>query len=256
MKGTAFDLTGRVALVTGGSKGLGQAIARTFAQAGADVIISARHESDLARVAEEIRAESGGRIAYVVADLLKRADTERLADAALAQFGKVDILVNNAGTNRPQPIDEISDKDWDELFELNVTSCMLLTRRLAPQMKERRWGRIIYMSSMMAIATAAGRSIYSATKAALIGMTRASALDLGPFGITVNCLAPGLIDTELSQATLTPERRAVIIPRVALERSGRPEEVAAPALLLASNAGSYITGSVLVVDGGITARVF
>ena len=192
-----FDLAGRVALVTGGSKGLGKAMARAFAAAGANVVISSRHEDELRQAADEITHGLPARAAYVVADVSRRPEAERLAREACQPFGRIDILVNNAGGNVPQPIDEITDDEWDHLLELNLTSCMVLTRALVPGMKERRWGRVIHISSIMGLASKEGRNAYSATKAALIGMARSSALELGPFGITVNCLAPGPFLTDL-----------------------------------------------------------
>ncbi len=256
MKGTIFDLTGRSALITGGSKGIGRAIATIFAQAGADVMISSRHEDTLAATASDIRRYTGARVEYLVADMNRRDDVVRLAEAAVATLGKVDILVNNAGNNVVQQVDEIRDADWDRLVEMNLTSCMVLTRRSRPGMKERRWGRVIHISSIMALASTAGRNTYSATKAALVGLTLASSLDLGPYNVTVNCIAPGPIATDMPMSILSAEQQAALAARTALNRWARPEEVAPPALLLASEAGSYITGSVLVVDGGALARVF
>ena len=251
-----FDLTGRVALVTRGSKGLGRAMARGFAEAGADVVISSRHGDELESAAAEIRSGTGVRVGHFVADMTRREDVRRLADSALAEMGHVDILVNNAGTNTPQPIDEILDEDWDRLVELNLSSCMALTRALVGQMKERRWGRIIHISSIMGFTSAPGRSAYSATKSALTGLARAGANDLGAFGITVNCLAPGPFLTDLPASLLTEEQRSTFAKRTALGRWGRPEELVGPALLLASEAGSYITGTTLVVDGGALVNVF
>jgi gluconate 5-dehydrogenase len=256
MKNNLFDLAGRVALVTGGSKGLGLAMARGFAEAGADIVISSRHEDELKQAAAEIRKAGGGRVEYVVADMVERRDVARLAETALARLGRVDILVNNAGTNNPQSIDQIRDEDWDRIIELNLTSCMALTRDLVPQMKERRWGRVIYMSSIMGLASKDGRGPYSATKSALLGLARAAALDLGEFGITVNCIAPGPFMTDLPGKMLTDEQKKVFADRTALGRWGQPREMAGPALLLASEAGGYITGSVLVVDGGSLVKTF
>jgi NAD(P)-dependent dehydrogenase (short-subunit alcohol dehydrogenase family) len=256
MHPTIFDLTGRSALITGGSKGIGRAIATLFAQAGADVLISSRHEDTLAAAASEIRQHTGARVEHFVADMNRRDDTVRLADAAVATLGKVDILVNNAGNNVVQQIDEIRDADWDRLVEMNLTSCMVLTRALVPGMKERRWGRVIHISSIMALASTPGRNTYSATKAALIGMTMASSLELGPYNVTVNCIAPGPIATDMPMSILSVEQQAALAARTALNRWAKPEEVAPAALLLASEAGSYITGSTLVVDGGALARVF
>src|SRR5947209_2242626 len=141
-----FNLNGKVALVTGGSKGLGQAMARGLAEAGADVVISSRHEDELRRALDAILDGTGRRGRYVVADLARREEAARLARTALELMGRVDILVNNAGTNRPQAIDAISDEVWDQVLELNLSSVMALTRALVPQMRSRRWGRVIHIS--------------------------------------------------------------------------------------------------------------
>ena len=249
-----FNLTGKVALVTGGSKGLGKAMARGLAEAGADVVISSRHEEELRPALSEILQGTGRKGEYFVADMGRRDQVERLARSAVDFLGRIDILFNNAGTNRPQPIDEIKDKDWDEVMEINLHSIMVLTRALVPQMKARRWGRIIHTSSIMALVSNHGRSAYSATKAALIGMCRGMALDLGAYGITVNCLAPGPFLTDLPARVLSSEEKEAFARMTALGRWGDPKELVGPALLLASDAGSYITGQTLVVDGGFVAR--
>lgn len=256
MKDTRFDLTGRVALVTGGSRGIGRAIAGGFALAGADLFLCSRNEEHLKAAADEIREQAGVRVESLAADMAVRDDVARVAQAALERLGRVDVLVNNAGWNIPQAIDEIRDEDWSYCVELNLNSVMGLTRALVPQMKERRWGRVIHISSIMALGSTPKRNVYSATKAALIGMARASAMDLGPFGVTVNCIAPGPIATEMPMSILSKEQQDSFSARAAVGRWGRPEELVGPALLLASEAGSYITGTVLVVDGGVTANVF
>jgi NAD(P)-dependent dehydrogenase (short-subunit alcohol dehydrogenase family) len=249
-----FDLTGKVALVTGGSKGLGKAMARVLAEAGADIVISSRHEDELKPALAEILQGTGRRGAYVVADLSRRPEAERLARAALDRMGRVDILVNNAGSNIPQAIDQIKDESWDQIMELNLSSIMALTRALVPQMKERRWGRIIHISSIMGFVSKEGRNAYSATKSALLGLARANALDLGAHGITVNCIAPGPFLTDLPGRLLSDEEKRDFARNTALGRWGEPDELQGPILLLASNAGSYITGETLVVDGGWLAR--
>jgi len=256
MRNALFDLSGRVALVTGGSKGIGRAIAGGFAGAGAEVFLCARTEEPLRKAAEEIRRESGVRVEYTTADMAVRADVKRVAREALEELGRVDILVNNAGWNVPQAIDEIRDEDWNHVVELNLNSVMAMTRAIVPQMKQRRWGRVIHISSIMGLGSTSKRNVYSATKAALIGMAHASALDLGPFGITVNCIAPGPIATEMPMSILSRQQQDAFSARTALGRWGRPDEIAGPALLLASEAGSYITGACMVVDGGIMANVF
>lgn len=251
-----FDLSGRTALVTGGSRGLGLAMARGFARAGADVVLASRDQAALERALGDVLAETSVRGAAIAADMTRRDDVARLADEACRRMGRIDILVNNAGGNRPQAIDQITDEAWDEIVELNLNSCMALSRAIVPQMKERRWGRILHISSIMGLASKEGRDSYSATKSALIGLARAMALDLGPFGITVNCLAPGPFLTDLPGKLLSAAEKQVFADRTALGRWGDPEELVGPALLLASDAGSYITGTTLVVDGGTLCKTF
>lgn len=251
MNNTLFDLSGKVALVTGGSKGLGKAMARGFAEAGANIVISSRHEDELQTALAEITADTEVKGAYFVADMNDRSQVKQLAKDALANMGKVDILVNNAGSNAPEAAEEIDEDSWDRILELNLTSCMLLTRELIPQMKQRQWGRIIHISSIMGLSSAPKRGVYSATKSALIGLARAGALELGSYGITVNCIAPGPFLTDLPRTMFSEEQLATFAERTALKRWGEPRELAGPALLLASDAGSYITGSTLLVDGGV-----
>jgi NAD(P)-dependent dehydrogenase (short-subunit alcohol dehydrogenase family) len=253
---TPFCLQGRSALVTGGSRGLGKEMARLLAQAGASLVISSRTESQLNQTARELAEATGARVEPVVADMSRRSEAERLAVAAVERLGKIDVLISNAGYNIPQPVERIRDEDWDRLLELNLSSSMVLTRALVPGMKERGWGRVIYTSSIMAFTSTGDRVAYSATKAALNGMVKANALGLGPHGITVNCIAPGPFATEMPMTLLTAEQKARFTERTALGRWGRPEELAPLVLLLASDAGSYITGTVLVIDGGATARMF
>lgn len=251
-----FDLSGRVALVTGGSKGLGKAMARGFAEAGAEIMISSRHEDELRTAAADIAAGLNVRVEWMAADMANREQADALARDTLSRMGHVDILVNNAGSNIPQPIDGVSDESWDQILELNLSSCMRLTRALVPQMKTRRWGRIIHISSVLGLGGKEQRNSYCATKSGLIGLARASALDVGPYNITVNCIAPGPFLTDLPGKLLSDEQKQAFAETTALGRWGRPEELAGPALLLASEAGSYITGTVLVVDGGTLSRVF
>jgi NAD(P)-dependent dehydrogenase (short-subunit alcohol dehydrogenase family) len=254
MKYNGFDLTGKTALVTGGSKGLGKAMARGLAEAGADVFLASRSESELKAALREVLDGTGRRGGYAVADLSRRGEADRLAKAALAQMGRVDVLINNAGTNQPQAIDEITDEVWDKILELNLSSVMELTRALVPQMKQRRWGRIIHISSVMGFVSKEKRNIYSATKAALLGLARASALDLGAFGVTVNCIAPGPFMTDLPMSVLSDAEKKAFADRTAVGRWGEPRELVGPALLLASDAGAYITGQTLIVDGGYICR--
>jgi NAD(P)-dependent dehydrogenase (short-subunit alcohol dehydrogenase family) len=249
-----FNLTGKTALVTGGSKGLGKAMARALAEAGADVMITSRHEDELRAALSEILEGNSRKGRYAVADMAQRNEVRRLAQVALQEMGKIDILINNAGTNTPQPIDQIRDEDWDRIMEINLHSCMSLTRALVPGMKERHWGRVIHIASMMALISKEGRDTYCASKAALIGMTRASALELGPFGITVNCIAPGWFLTELPARLLSAEEKENARKGTALGRWGDPKELCGPMLMLATDAGAYVTGTTLIVDGGYICR--
>jgi NAD(P)-dependent dehydrogenase (short-subunit alcohol dehydrogenase family) len=254
MPTNVFDLTGRVALVTGGNKGLGKAMARGLAEAGADVFIASRHEDQLKAALDEILAGTGRKGGYAVCDVSDRDDVKRLARTALDRMGRVDILINNAGMNAPQAIDQVADDTWDRVVEVNLNSVMALTRALVPQMKERKWGRIVHISSIMGQVSKEGRNVYSATKAALMGLAKASALDLGPFNITVNCIAPGPFLTDMPMSVLSDAEKKIFADRTALGRWGQPRELVGPALLLCSDAGSYVTGQVLFVDGGYLAR--
>lgn len=257
MQHSPFNLTGRTALITGGSKGIGFAIASGFARAGADLFLCSRGQERLDQAVAELRSLAPDvKIEAMIADMARREEANRLAAEAVDRLGKVDILVNNAGWNIPQPIDEIKDEDWDYCVELNLNSVMALTRAIVPGMKQRGWGRVIHISSIMGLGSTPKRNVYSATKAALIGMCRATALDLGPHGITCNCIAPGPIATEMPMSILSKEQQDSFSNRTAIGRWGKPEEIAGPALLLASDAGSYITGETIVVDGGIMCNVF
>lgn len=249
-----FNLKGRSALVTGGSRGLGKAMARGFAECGAKVMICSRSEEELQSAVREISDGLDVEVRYVVTDMSKRDEVDALAAAALDAFGTVDILVNNAGVNTPQPIDEVTDEAWDRVLEINLTAIMRLTRALVPAMKAQRWGRVIHISSVLGVGSKPGRNAYSATKAALMGLAKASALDLGPFGVTVNCIGPGPFLTDMPMSLLSEAEKEEFSNVTALKRWGQPRELAGPALMLASEAGSYITGEMLLVDGGAFAR--
>ncbi|HKB03367.1 MAG TPA: SDR family oxidoreductase [Gemmataceae bacterium] len=249
-----FDLSGRVALVTGGNKGLGKAMARGLAQAGADIFLASRNEAELKAAVDAITAETGRKGGYCVTDVTRRDDVNRLARTALEKMGRVDILINNAGMNAPEPIDAIKDETWDTVLETNLSSVMALTRALVPQMRARKWGRIIHISSVMAFVSKEKRNAYSASKAALMGLAHASALDLGQDGVTVNCIAPGPFLTDMPLSILSAEEQREFARTTALNRWGQPDELVGPMLLLASDAGSYITGHTLVVDGGFLTR--
>lgn len=247
--GSQFDLTGRVALVTGGSRGLGRAMARGLALAGADLAIVSRAEEDLRTALDEILAGTERAGVYVAADLTRRGEADRVASEVLDRLGRVDILVSNAGANVQQVLDEVTDEAWDDVLNVHVHTAMALSRGLAEQMKARGWGRLVYISSVLGLKGLRRRTAYSAAKAALMGMARTQAVELGPYGVTVNCIAPGPFATDVI-GRLSPEELEVVNDWTALERRGQPEEIVGPLLLLASDAGAYVTGTTLVVDGG------
>ncbi len=251
-----FDLTGRSALVTGGSKGIGKAVARAYAEAGADVMICARHADELATAAAEIGDGLDGRVESLTVDMTDREQVDHLAAEAMKRFGRIDIVFSNAGSNQPQPLIETTDEVWDRILELNLSSCMRLSRALVPGMVEGKWGRIIYTSSVMALASNPARGLYSATKSALIAMSKAQALELGPHGITVNCLAPGPVMTDLPMSLLSEEQKTVFAQRTAVLRWGQVADMVGPTLLLSSEAGAYITGTHILADGGMLCRTF
>lgn len=251
-----FDLSGRAALVTGGSKGIGKAIAAALLRAGADVLITSRHGDELHAAADEIRTGAAGRVETRVADMSVRGEVSALAEFATSSLGKVDILFNNAGSNAPQPVEAITDEAWDRIVELNLTSCVMLTRALVSGMKARGFGRIVYIASILGIVGAMDRTLYCATKGGLISLAHAQALELGHHGITVNCISPGPILTDLPRTMFNEKQLATMADATALGRWGEPEEIAGPALMLASAAGSYVTGANIVIDGGCTIKAF
>lgn len=252
-EGALFDLGGRTALVTGGTKGLGKAMARGLAVAGANVCIVSRHEDELKTALEDILRGTESHGCYVVADLGNRDQAVEVAERTLEVLGHVDILVSNAGSNVTQPLEQIDDAVWDNLLTVHLSSPMALTRALVPQMKARAWGRIVYVSSMLGLISKPGRHTYSAVKAGMIGLTRANAVELAPHGITANCLAPGPFLTESSRR-LSEDDARVAVDRTAIGRWGDPAEIVGPLLLLVSEAGSFVTGTTVVVDGGCLAK--
>jgi 3-oxoacyl-[acyl-carrier protein] reductase len=237
------DIAGKVALVTGASRGIGRAIALALARAGADLAINYRsREAEAAAVATQIRG-LGRRCIPVRADVSKSAEVARLVETVQAQLGAIEILVNNAGIARPQPLEEITESDWDELLAVNLTSCFLLTQAVLPGMRARRWGRIINLSSVAAQVGGVVGPHYAASKAGLLGLTHSYAALLAKEGITANAIAPALILTEMVTSNL--KARPDLIP---VGRFGDPEEVAEVALALARN--GYITGQTINLNGG------
>jgi NAD(P)-dependent dehydrogenase (short-subunit alcohol dehydrogenase family) len=249
----AFDLSDRIALITGGHKGLGLAMARGLAAAGADLVLTGRDDEGLVRAQAAIEYETGASVDVLTADLFVRGEAQSVVARAIDAAGRVDILINNAGVSVPQRHEEVGASTCDDLLALNLTASMWLSRAVVPGMRERRWGRIVHVSSAFTEISAPPGSAYPASKAGLRGLARSSAIDLGPYGITVNCIAPGTFATHSKAATLRQGERQRLAEATALGRWGDPSELVGPAVLLASDAGSYITGTTLFVDGGYAA---
>jgi NAD(P)-dependent dehydrogenase (short-subunit alcohol dehydrogenase family) len=248
------DLTGKVALITGGSRGIGRAIALGFAQAGAKVVIASRKQPALDAVANEIQ-ESGGTALAIAAHAGEEEALESLVEKSLSAFGAIDILVNNAATN-PHfgPLLEATPAQWDKIMQVNLRGAYLLCRLVVPGMRARGGGSIINMASVEGLRPSKGLGVYSVSKAALIMLTQALAQELGPDGIRVNALAPGLIKTDFSAALWqTPAIAEAATARTPARRIGDPEDVVGAALFLASPASAYLNGAVITIDGGLTS---
>ena len=243
---TAIDLTGQTAFVTGSTRGIGLAIARALHQAGARVAIVGR---DLAR-AEAVAAELGDRAAGVACDVAHASQVDAAIAAAEAALGPITVLVNNAGLTRDNLLIRLSDTEWDQVLDANLKGAFHTMRSVARGMMKRRQGRIINITSVVGIMGNKGQANYAASKAGLIGLTKAVAQEYASRNVLVNCVAPGFIETDMT-AALPPEASAALLSAIPLGRFGQPEEVAGAVLFLASDLARYITGHVLVVDGGM-----
>ena len=241
-----FDLTGQAALVTGASGGIGGAIARALHRQGAEVALSGTREKALA----VLRDALGGRAHLLLADLADPLSPDRLVRDAEAAMGRLDILVNNAGITRDALALRLKDEDWQAVIEVNLTAAFRLARAALRGMVRRRHGRIICISSVVGVTGNAGQANYAAAKAALIGMAKSLAAETASRGITVNCIAPGMIATAMTDR-LGDEQRARIAAAIPMGRFGAPEDIAAAAVYLASAESSYMTGQTLHINGGM-----
>ncbi len=245
-----MDLSNRVAIVTGSGRGIGQAIAMKLAEVGATVVINDIGEaSSINSVAEEIRAINRESLA-ILADVSLSSDADRLVQETIAAYGKVDILVNNVGITRDQLVLRMSDEDWDKVITVNLKSVFLCTRAVLRHMIKQRWGRIVNIASIIGIVGNAGQANYASAKAGIIGFTRTIAKEVASRGITANAIAPGFIETQMTQK-LEEKQRQELTKRIPLGYLGTPRDVAEAVAFLASEEARYITGQVLNVDGGM-----
>ncbi len=246
-----MDLTDRVAIVTGSARGIGRSIALKLAGAGANVVVNdiAAAADSLEKTAEEIRA-LGRQALAVTADVSSPEDVTRLIEAAASNFNKIDILVNNAGVTRDQLIMRMSDEEWDTVINIDLKSAFLCTRAVLRHMLRQRWGRIVSIASVVGIIGNAGQANYASAKAGIIGLTKSVAKEVGSRGITVNAIAPGFIESRMTEQ-LDEKQRQALLEHIPLGSIGTPQDVAEAVAFLASEEARYITGQVLNVDGGM-----
>ncbi len=250
-----FSLEGRFALVTGGNRGLGYAMAHALARAGADVAVTGRDAARLATAADNLARETGRQCFPIVADLTDAQQVAAVTDETVNKFGRIDVLVNNAGINIRNPTLEQSEAEFRRILDINLVGAYLVARSVGRVMVEQKSGSVINLGSMIGLVGLAGRPGYTASKGAVIQLTRTMALEWAPHNVRVNALCPGPFMTEINTPVLNnPEANAFFLQRIPLGRWGRPHELAGAIVFLASDASSFMTGATLTIDGGWTAQ--
>lgn len=248
-----FSLTGRVAIVTGASKGLGYEMARALASAGANLALTSRHLSEVAEAAAQIREEFGVRVLAMEAEASDPVSADATVERTVAELGRIDILVNNAGINRHGHVHDQSLEDWHAVMEIDVTGPMLYSRAATRHMIPQRSGRIINIASIFGVVGYPKRGPYCAAKGALVNLSRCYAVELAPHNITVNCICPGPFDTPLTRGLVQGPVRDDFTRRIPMGRWGDPKELVGAVVYFASDAAAFTTGAVLTIDGGWTA---
>ena len=251
----SFKLNGKIALVTGGARGLGLTMATALAEAGAEVALSGRSIAPAEEAAAKITSATGRKAKAYAADVTVAADVDRLVASAEKDFGQIDILVNNAGVNIRGTVDQLSEADWDSVIDTNLKGPFLCSRAVGPGMVKRGWGRVINLGSILGLVALGGRGPYASSKAGVINLTRVLALEWAGTGVTANAICPGPFATEMNLPLLNdPVKYQEFVKKIPMGRWGELDELAGAVVFLASPSASFITGSSLFVDGGWTAQ--
>lgn len=249
-----FNLKDKTAIITGGSRGLGKAMALALAGAGANTVLISRNREDVEQAAAEVASSSGRKSLGIAADVCKGEDVEKAVEQTLKEWGQIDILVNNAGVGGRKSLLDLSEEEWDRIIDINLKGTFLCAKAVGKEMVKQRKGKVINVSSTLGSVALAGRSAYASSKGGVIQFTKALAVEWAPYNIHVNAICPGPFETEMNKASRDdPEIYKFFAGKVPLGRWGKPEEIAGTVIYLASEASSFVTGATIYIDGGWTA---